>query len=159
MSAVKKLRVPNRLAAVVKTPGGKTVAEAVAAAEVKIDLIKDDCLDAIDAALADMTAASASMKAGTPSRDQIEALYSLSNDVFGIAGVFALNAVGEAAYSLCDLLDKFMVTGSWNWPAVEVHLNGLRVLRALGESVTAAQAEPVLSGLKAVAKRVTVASA
>ena len=48
MSTVKRIKVKNRLAAVVRTPGGKTVAEAVHAAETGLESSKDECLDALD---------------------------------------------------------------------------------------------------------------
>lgn len=153
MSTVKRIKVKNRLAAVVRTPGGKTVAEAVHAAETGLESIKDECLDALDATLADMSRLAAAMKTA-PSRADIDQLYGYSNDLIGVAGVFSLNAVGDAAYSLCELLDGLIETATWNWPAVEVHLNGLKLLRMLGENIGEAERDQVLAGLRAVTKRI-----
>jgi hypothetical protein len=158
MSTVKRIRVKNRLAAVVRTPGGKTVAEAVAAAEHGLAEIKDECLEALDETLARMATLAASMKT-SPAPASIDQLYAFSNEVVGIAGVFSLGAVGEAAFSLCELLDGLQEAGGWNWPAVEVHLNGLKLLRALGETIGEAEREQILAGLRAVTKRIGPADA
>ena len=89
-----------------------------------------------------------------PSRADIDQLYGYSNDLIGVAGVFSLNAVGDASYSLCELLDGLIETATWNWPAVEVHLNGLKLLRMLGENIGEAERDQVLAGLRAVTKRI-----
>ena len=158
MSAVKRIRVKNRLAAVIRTPGGKTVAEAVAGAEAKLDAIKGDCLDAVDGLLASMSEAATAMKtAATP--DGVEALYDLSNEIIGIAAIAGLSAVGDAAFSFCELLDHFMETGGWNWPAVAVHLNGLKLLRAMGATIGDSERDQVLDGLRAVTRRMSTGEA
>ncbi len=152
MSAVKRIKVKNRLAAVVRMPGGKTVSEAVLAAEEQLEVIKDGVVAALDTMLTEMTAAAARLKAA-PGPDTIEPLYDLANDVIGVAGVVGLGSVGDAAYSLCELLDIFVETKSWNWAAVEVHLNGLKLLRAMSDKMTDEQREQVLDGLRAVVRR------
>ena len=70
-----------------------------------------------------------------------------------------LVAVGAAAFSFCELLDGFMETGGWNWAAVAVHLNGLKLLRAMGEQLGEAERDQVLDGLRAVVRRISAGEA
>ena len=44
-----------------------------------------------------------------------------------------------------------------NWDAVAVHLNGLKLLRAMGDQIDEAAREQVLDGLRAVVRRVGLA--
>ena len=153
MSAVKRIRVKNRLAAVVRMPGGKTVAEAVAGAEAQLETIKDDCVAAVDNILKSMGEAAAPLQKA-PTADGMGDLYDLSNELIGIAGIAGLGPVGDAAFSFCELLDKFMEGAAWNWQAVAVHMNGLKLLRAMGEQMGEAERDQVLDGLRAVTRRI-----
>jgi hypothetical protein len=158
MSAVKRIRVPNRLAAVVRKPGGKTIADAVAGAEANLEAIRDDCVAAVDAILAAMIELSTLLKA-MPTPENQAKLYGLADEMIGVAGIAHLPAVGTAAFSVCELVDAFSETGAWNWEAVAVHLNGLKLLRAMGDQIDDAAREQVLDGLRAVVKRVGAAEA
>jgi len=158
MSAVKRIRVPNRLAAVVRKPGGKTIAEAVAGAEANLVAIRDDCVAAVDAILAAMVELSAVLKA-MPTPQHLSKLYELADEMIGVAAIAHLPAVGTAAFSVCELVDAFTETGAWNWEAVAVHLNGLKLLRAMGDQIDEAAREQVLDGLRAVVRRVGTAEA
>jgi hypothetical protein len=153
MSAVKKIKVKNRLAAAVRAPGGKTIAEAVAGAEAKLEDIKDDCLASLDSILASM-AELIDNPSGAAPEAVAAGLYELSNDIVGIAGVAGLGDMGKAAFSFCDLLDVFVEQGGWNTPAVEVHMNGLKLLRAMSDKIGEAGRAQILEGLFAVVKRI-----
>jgi len=158
MSAVKKIRVKNRLAAAVRAPGGKTIAEAVAGAEAKLEDIRGDCLASLDQILASM--AELIENPDQAPREEVAAgLYELSNDVVGIAGVAGLGDMGKAAFSFCDLLDAFIEQGSWNAAAVEVHMNGLKLLRSMSDKIGEAGRAQILEGLFAVVRRIKAGAA
>ena len=158
MSAVKRIRVPNRLAAVVRKPGGKTIADAVAGAEANLEAIRDDCVAAVDAILAAMTELATGLKAMPTAENQAK-LYDLADEMIGVAAIANLPAVGTAAFSVCELIDAFTERQAWNWDAVAVHLNGLKLLRAMGDQINEAAREQVLDGLRAVVRRVGAAEA
>ncbi len=158
MSAVKRIRVPNRLAAVVRKPGGKTIADAVAGAEANLEAIRDDCVAAVDAILAAMTELATVLKA-MPTAESQAKLYDLADEMIGVAAIANLPAVGTAAFSVCELIDAFTERQAWNWDAVAVHLNGLKLLRAMGDQINEAAREQVLDGLRAVVRRVGAAEA
>ena len=153
MSAVKKIRVKNRLAAAVRAPGGKTIAEAVAGAEARLEDIKDDCLGSLDKILASMGELVENPNY-LPREEVLSGLYDLSNDIVGIAGVAGLGDMGKAAFSFCDLLDVFIEQGGWNAAAVEVHMNGLKLLRTMSDKIGEAGRAQILEGLFAVVKRI-----
>jgi len=158
MSAVKKIKVKNRLAAAVRAPGGKTIAEAVAGAEAKLEDIRDDCLASLDSILVSMAELIANPSGAAP-EDVAAGLYELSNDIVGIAGVAGLGDMGQAAFSFCDLLDVFVEQGGWNVAAVEVHMNGLKLLRTMSDKIGEAGRAQILEGLFAVVKRIKAAGA
>lgn len=153
MSSARIFAVENQLAKVVKKPGGKTVDEHVKAAEVRIEGVRGVTLASlIEKAEAMAGIAAAGRKAADPKT--FDAIYDISNAIFGLAGAFGLKALAEAAFSLCDLADGFRSGESVNWPAIDVHVDGIRLLAALGEKAEAAGAESVLDGLRRVRARV-----
>ena len=151
MSTVRTRAMPNRLAHFINTADGVTLPEALAQAEANLQAIRPPGLERIDEVLAELSCWSSAQ----PSPSDVERLYRLANELAGTAGVFGLPTLGRAAYSLCELLDRVQVRG-WNTAAVNVHLNGLRLLRGEGDgSLDAQAAMQVLSGLEQVTGRFT----
>lgn len=152
-SSARIIVVENQLKKVVKTQGGKTMAEHAKAAEVRIEAVREVSLASLIAKAEAMAALAADGRKG----DAIEALnqiYDLSNAIFGIAGSFGLKALADAAFSLCDVTDSFRSGEAVSWPAVDVHVDGIRLLATLGDKVNPAGAETILEGLKQVRARV-----
>jgi hypothetical protein len=83
----------------------------------------------------------------------LEALYALSGEVLDIAGLFGLPELGQAALSLCELLDRLKSKKSWNWPAVQVHLHGLLILADPDKTPPEGRVS-VVEGLRQVSQRV-----
>lgn len=157
MSQPRIFAVENQLAKVVKTQGGKTVAEHVKAAEVRIEGVRDVTLASLVGKAEAMAAlAAAGRKASDPKA--FDGIYDLSNAIFGLAGSFGLKALAEAAFSLCDLADSFRSGDPANWPAIDVHVDGIRLLATLGDKAGAAGAESILDGLRRVRARVLPAA-
>jgi len=152
MSAVIVRRPVNRLAKLIRTPGGPTTAQALA-----------EC----DARMAGMNAAAAGVLldllsaihvqgqalGSAPTDDQIEALYRLNEEVLSISAVAGHIQLGQAALCLCELLDGLRARQAWNDSAVKVHLDGLQLLAGPGGSLGAAEKEAVVSGLRQVVQR------
>jgi hypothetical protein len=157
MSSARIFAVENQLAKVVKKPGGKTVDEHVKAAEVRIEGVRGVTLASlVEKAEAMAGIAAAGRKAADPKT--FDAIYDLSNAIFGLAGQFGLKALAEAAFSLCDLADSFRGGEAVNWPSIDVHVDGIRLLATLGDKAEAAGAESVLEGLRRVRARVLPAA-
>lgn len=148
MTQPRVFQVENRLAKLARQPGGKTIAEALKAAEVRIESLRERC----EASL--LEKAEALHKAAQGDRvgaatETLDALYDLSNAIFGIAGTYGYTALADAACSLCDLVYGFRGGDAINWGAVDVHVDGIRLL-ATGQN---AGSESVLEGLKKVRAR------
>ena len=157
MSSARIFKVENQLAKVVKQPGGKTVDEHVKAAEVRIEGARGVTLASlIEKADAVAKMAAAGRKSSDPKT--FDGIYDLSNAIFGLAGAFGLKALAEAAFSLCDLADGFRSGDKPNWPAIDVHVDGIRLLAMLGDKAEAAGADTVLEGLRRVRARVLPAA-
>ena len=83
------------------------------------------------------------------------------------SGVVRLEEAQRAAYLVACFENRLALLTSvhkeswnpWNWEAVAVHLNGLKLLRAMGDQINEAAREQVLDGLRAVVRRVGTAEA
>lgn len=156
-SKARVFAVENKLAQIAREPGGRTIANAVRAAETRVESTRAASISALVEKAEQMTAIAA---VGRASGDVsvFGAIYDLSNAIFGLAGSFGLKALAEAAFSLCDLTDWFRSGEPVNWPALDVHLDGIRLLATLGDKAGAAGADSILEGLRRVRARVLPAA-
>jgi hypothetical protein len=145
-------RPENRLAKVVWLPGGKTIAQALDDANANLEEIRAESLNLLRAKLEEIQALGRK-NAKEPKAADLEALYALSGEVLDIAGLFGLPELGQAAFSLCELLDRLKSRKAWNWPAVEVHLHGLLIL-ADPDKTPPDGRQSVVEGLRQVCQRV-----
>lgn len=144
-------RPENRLAKVVWAPGGKTIAQALDDAQANLDEIRAESLDLLRAKLEEIQAIGRKSEKDPQAAD-LQALYALSGEVLDIAGLFGLPELGQAAFSLCELLDRLKSRKVWNWPAVQVHLHGLLVL-ADPDKTPPESRQSVVEGLRQVCQR------
>jgi chemotaxis protein histidine kinase CheA len=156
MSVVRHIPYVNRLAKAISIPGGKRVFEAVADADANLKTIEVPCLEAVDAYIASIQ----QLAARPDDAEALNQIYSESNIVIGLAGVFGLRDLSAAAWSLCELVDSRPESGGVDPMAMAVHIDSLRLLRQ-GDAVDPAQREAMLEGLGKVvarAKRATAAA-
>jgi len=153
MTSVRVFQIENQLAKVVKQPGGKTIEQAVTAAEGRIEAVRESCVAALAEKSEQLAALARAGRAGEDPK-ALDGLYDLANAVYGIAGAFELVPLAHAAFSLCDLADGFRGGEPVNWPAIDVHVDGIRLLATMGPAIGAAGAESILDGLKRVRARV-----
>jgi len=152
MTPARVFKVENRLAKLAKSPGGKTVEEAVTSAQHRIESVRDRCVAAL-AIKAEQLAVLAAGDRADDGHATLEGLYNLSNAIFGVAGVYELDALAEAACSLCDLLHGFCNGETVNWSAVDVHVDGIRLLATGRVAGTSEGAASILAGLRRVRER------
>jgi hypothetical protein len=146
-------RPENRLATMVFKPGGKQIAQAIDDAQAGIDEIRIAELDVLRVKLEEIQKLGRKAEKSATNA-QIEDLYSLSVQVLDISGMYGLVELGQAAFSLCELLDRLRARQVWNWPAVQVHLHGLLIL-ADPDKVPESGRQSVVEGLRAVCERVS----
>ena len=143
----------NRLAKSVVTRGGMTAAEALSAAQKAVNEVREPTIAEIDANLQEIYGLGDQLKAGAD-EEALQRMYVCANRVVAMGGVFGLGELGQAAYSLCELVSRFQTLDRFNWQMIQVHLDGLRLLRTPGEHAAAIR-EEVLAGLRQVATSVT----
>lgn len=152
MTVVRRMSPVNRLAALIHTPGGLKASQAVAAAEANLESVRGEAVDRLDAIISGLEAEEGALTAYDAAA--LERMYRLSNEVVGVAGVFGYGHMGEAAYSLCDLLDQLRAQERWSAAGVRVHLQTLRLLRQRGgPAADPAACAAILDGLRQVAAR------
>ena len=151
MSEVKFTPWTSRLSKIIRQPGGTTVQGALKDAKRNLEKIRLECILEIDFKL-DVMQQKFGQARQKPNETDLDELYRLSNDIVGMAGVFEMTELGEAAFSLCELIDRLKAPDQWDWPAVELHLSGMRVLRYSKPGQPENQA--VLDGLRKLTARV-----
>jgi hypothetical protein len=134
------------------TPASKLIASAAE----KLDAVRETSVAEIGA-LVDRLQELGRELGGDADPAKVQRLYQLSNEIYGIAGTFGLIHLGKAAYSLCDLLDQLGVAQTWNWPAVRVHLDSIRLLRTRQDQPEA-ERDAIIEGLLSVVSHVTAAA-
>ena len=143
---VRKFRPPNRLAGMIKERGGILAKDAIVAAEAGVESLREASLAALDQTIAEIERRFGKAAEGRES-ESFEALYLLSSRIIDVGHFVSETGVDKAAVSLCTLADSLAEAGVWRWDAVDVHLNALRLLRAMGGQLPADQRAAMLEGL------------
>ncbi len=149
MSKVKRIAWTNRLEKLLREPGGISVGDALRKAAENLESIRETSLSGLDERLhkIEQLRRDAGRKASAEAK---EAIYRLANDIHSIAGVFGLAQLGEAAFSLCELIDRQRAHGRWSPEAVDVHLAAFHIFRRPDDQV---DGEAVLAGLRQITER------
>ncbi|MCA6307494.1 MAG: chemotaxis protein CheE [Phenylobacterium sp.] len=153
MSGVTFIRVPNKLAQLTRGKGGIAVGEAVKRANAALEGLKDASVAIIDEQLAEIDRL---FGPGNPDRAglSLEVLYDQASKIIDAGGGLPGSGLEECARAVCDLVSRSRAHNTCDWDAIDVHIATLKVLRAQGQSLTAAQRRTVLKGLSDVtAKR------
>lgn len=150
MSVVKFIPYTNRLAKLMKLPGGKRVEEALADADANLKEIEGPCLQVLDELIARIRGLAETPQ---PTLDDLDEIYARSNEIIGLGGVFGMRDLSAAAYSLCELIDRTRERGGPDRQALAVHVDSLRLLR-LGGALEEAERAKMLDGLANVVRRV-----
>jgi hypothetical protein len=148
VSTARIFRIENRLAKIARTSGGRTIDEAVRSAEARVASVRDRCVGSLSGK-AEQLAGHAKAARGERGGPDVDSMYDISNAIFGVAGVYGLDALAEAACSLCDLVDRSRSGEEINWSAIDVHVDGIRLL-ATGETEGS---EAIMAGLRRVRAR------
>lgn len=135
MSVVRKFKIPNRLRATLFNGGGKRIDEAVADAETGLATLAEACLAAVADCIVKIESGFGAKVADREAREMVD-LYRLSAAIIDACAPIEPKALADAARCLCDVLDYAMEAGRWDWPAVDVHIDALKLLAsgvALGD--------------------------
>jgi len=136
MTVVRKFKIPNRLRAALFNGGGKRIDEAVADADAGLATLVEACLAAVAECIGRIEGEFGAQVVDRGSRDMAE-LYRLSGRIIDACAPIEPKALAEAARCLCDVLDYAMEAGHWDWAAVDIHIDALKLLASgidLGEN-------------------------
>jgi hypothetical protein len=143
---VRKFRPPNRLAAMIKDKGGVMAKDALVAAEAGVETLREATMIALDEHLTELE-----QRFGKAAPDRasqsFEALYHLASKVIDVSIFVSDAGIDKAAMSLCGLADSCSEQGAWRWDAIDVHLNAMKLLRAMGAELPVEQRDAMLQGL------------
>ncbi len=150
MSAATFITWENRLSKLVREPGGVRIGQALEQSQHNLDEIQESCLQAIDLQMEELDRLCS--EGGRSPADAVkDQIYDIANDVVAVAGAFALKELGQAAFSLCELVDRLRTRGKWNQAAIEVHLSAFRLLRQRDPD---ADRSSIIQGLMGLTDRV-----
>lgn len=149
--SVRHIPYQSKLSKLIRSAGGKSVSEAVKAADANVMTVAAAGLAVLDRKTEEIRV----LVAGSRDAATLAELYKAADEIGGLAGQFGLPDLTGAAYSLCELIDQ--ADGTWpSLKSVQVHVDALRLLR-LGEAAPAAERERVLGGLRDVVRRAKAA--
>jgi hypothetical protein len=135
MTVMRRFKVHSRLRAALMDGKGLRASEALARAEAGIAELADACAETVRGLVVEIETGFGPGVAGRQTREPME-LYRLAARIIESAVGEHDAPLIEAAGSLCDVLDGSAEAGAWDWPAVDVHINALKLL---GGSVTLPQ--------------------
>jgi hypothetical protein len=149
VTSVKFIPYTNRLAKLIRLPGGKRIEEALADADANLKAIEGPCLTVIDDLIGRIRDLAASP---SPTPEALDEIYARSNELVGMGGVFGMGDLSAAAYSLCELVDRTRDHGGPGQGALAVHVDSPRLLR-LGQKIGDEERRAMLAGLADVVRR------
>lgn len=141
----------NRLAKTLNYKKGLTLTEAVTAADGRLVELRERTLDEIDATVAEIQTLAQEIKHLDDPR--VQDIYAAANRINAIAGVFERSEMGEAAYSLCELISRFRASERWSSAMVAVHVDALQVMRQVQDH-DPAHCKALREGLRKVVESV-----
>lgn len=123
----KTFKYENRLAKALNYKTGLTLKEAVTAADGRLVELRERTLDEIDHTVCHILELAKQVTRLDDPR--VQEIYVSANRIIAMAGVFERTELGEAAYSLCELITRFRSANRWSTAMVAVHVDALQVMR------------------------------
>jgi hypothetical protein len=144
MSDVKIFKYKTNLQRKMSAPGGRTVEQALAAAEGAVESHRGAAMEALDRTLGELETACAGRAEAR--------IYDLAAALLDMAGFFDTGPFHQAVLSLCEVSDGMSAAAAWDWPSIEVHVRALRLI--LREDCReSANSIVLLEGLAAIRRR------
>jgi hypothetical protein len=139
----------QRLAALLRKPGGLPVAEALEGAQANLAVLKPQCMGELH----DLLEAAEKVFARVKAYDEegLTDLYECAVRGIGLGDICGAGSVDVALYSLCDLLDHLKEARRYDSEPVGVHLRAWRLL--ISTELPPEGAQAVLAGLNKVSAK------
>lgn len=147
MTDARTFKYRSNLARKMSAPGGRLIADAVARADSGLEQHRTAAMAALVDRVATLEAACAAQKPGSE-----QGVYDQAAALLDMAGFFDTGPLYKAAFSLCELADRRLDAGAWNWPSIAVHVQALRLILA-DDCRETEQAAVILDGLSTILRR------
>ena len=152
MGVVTWIRKKPRLSNLVDQPGGMSARSALKAVEELLEPMREEGRERVEASIAALESTLAASD-GFDRAVLLSTLYAQATTVLDAAGPFGLDDLCSAAFSLCELSDRYSrIETPVDVRAVEVHVHALRLFNTSGALPDAAR-DAVLGGLARVLER------
>ena len=144
MTPAKTFKYRTNLARKMSAPGGRSVGEALQAADRGLAAHRDSAMEALGEILTVLETACAE-------RRQAE-IYDRAAALLDLSGFFDTGPLHPAVFSLCEISDPRSGQALWDWPSIDVHVRAIR--RILNSECSETEETRLLSeGLVAVRQR------
>ncbi len=144
MSEVFKVR--SRLAEQIDRPGGMTARLAMERVGRELTQAGPKSREVVGETLVLLEDIARTQTAG------LDAVYDAAAAVIDVAGLFDERILCDAAYSLCELVDRLRSQEAGDWPAVVVHVEALRLIYS-AEPADTLRFRPIVDGLWRVTEK------
>lgn len=142
------IKPDNRLKNALSKTKGMSRTQAVKAATERLELVRGISLAEVDRTLEEEIVV-LSREIRDVDDPRVADLYASANRIVAVAGIFDLTELGEASYSLCELITRMTDGGVWRREMVMVHSEAMQILRH-----AAAQPEAARTALKTGLRKV-----
>lgn len=149
MSEARKFKVETRLAMHAFRPGGMTVADALRRADAALEVMRNPCIETIDASIAEIEQRYGPAAVGREEQSFAD-LYSLSSKIIDASVFLPGTDIDKAARALCQLTALCQAQDAWDWIALDLHIDALKMLRANGAALSEQMRSDVITGLNQV---------
>jgi hypothetical protein len=152
MRKAKSIKHETRLSKEAFAPGGMTVADALRRADASLETMRGPCDATIDASLVKIETGFGPTATGRDGKG-FDDLHRLASTIID-ASIFAKDCeIDKAARALCQLTNLCKAQGAWDWIAVDLHIDALKLLRSVGATLGQGERDAVLDGLRQVTRK------
>ena len=144
MIEARQYKFRSGLARKLQAPGGMTVGEADRRACEGLERHREAVMQTIDVTVGDLQG----LCARTPADGGAD-VYRLASSVIDLVACFDTGPLHKAAYSLCELSDRMLSAGDWQWPPVLVHVQAMRLILT-DACRRSCESDALLEGLRAL---------
>jgi hypothetical protein len=127
MTVMRRFKVHSRLRAALMDGKGLRASEALARAEAGMQGLAEACAETIRGLIAGIDSDFGPGAGGREAREPLTLYRDVARIIESAVGE-ADGPLVEAAVSFCDLLDGCAEDNRWDWPAVDVHIQTLKLL-------------------------------
>ena len=151
MSEVRIFRVPNKLGHKILKTGGMKAMEALARGKRALDDMREPSLAQINGLISEIVRVYS--RASRKGDEDFQELYQLASRIIDSAAPVSELEIDRAAFHLCELVDRCAGLGRWDWPAIDVHIDALQLLRLDGGKLPPEARAQIFLGLKKIHNR------